>query len=454
LCLRASQIGLLTHAKGQIFLIHPVLPWFLRKLFVDVISSEPQNQSKVGSRNHASSFEICATRAYVEAVGALGAFLGSELNKGSQAIGKALRAEEANLRHALRLASGHGWWPSTIGPMIGLGGLYEFTGQSSEWKKLVEDITPAFVDPRNDGPLSGREEHWSFVTSWRIELARKERRWEEAKRLLTLLLEQERLKYTPLLSNPKEELTPGQWLDIANLAMHEIDLGSVLGEMNDPKCVAQFDRAIELSVLIGDTEGQAHAIFNRGGAYATVEAIRDFRVADRCYRDAFHLAEKTNRHFRGRCLGQRGYIALERYKNGLDPKMPDEPDPQLILNAIRFYEEGLRLLGEDSPISDRLTFENQLCNCYNHTSRSDLALPHCKEAIRLADSSGDTVRAASARGNMARALAQGDNLESGLAYAKAAKRQFEIYLGDDAPQVRTAQGMIDQINERLDRSTT
>jgi tetratricopeptide (TPR) repeat protein len=445
LCSRAADIGLLTQTNDKVFLIHPALPWFFRKLFAEVFSSE--------ERGEHDPFEICATRAYVEAVGALGAFLSGELNKGNEAIGRAPRADVANLRHALELAIVHGWWPSAISPMIGLGAAYEFTGQSSEWKKLVEDVIPAFVDLRNDGPLHGAEEHWSFVTSWRIELARREHRWEEAKRLLTLLLEQERLKCTPLLSKPKEELTPSQWQDIANLAKHEIDLGSILGELNNPECVVQFDRAIELSDHISDPEGQAHAIFGKGDVYATVEAIRDFEVADRCYRDAYYLVEETNRHFRARCLGQRGYVALERFKSGLDPKTTDEPDPNLIADAIRFYEEGLQLLGDDSPISDRLTFENQLCNCFNHASRSDLAIPHCQEAIRLAESSGDLIRAAGARGNMARALAQDGKLESGLAYAEAARRKFELYLGGDAAEVSTAQGMIDQINERLGRST-
>jgi tetratricopeptide (TPR) repeat protein len=449
LCERAAEIGLLTHAGGYIFLIHPVLPWFLRRLFKRASSSTAREPLGHPSPNPAETYEICATRAYVEAIGGLGGFLGNELNRGDESIGRALRAEEQNFIRALSLAKRHGWWPNMIGPMLGLEALYEFTGAFSLWKKLVEDIIPLFVDGRNGGPLPDHEDEWSFVTSWRVELARKQDSWEEAKHLLQLLLDRERSKCMPLLSRPEGELSPEQVHAIKNLVIHENDLGLVLGEQNDPECLGQFNRAIELSAHIKDVEGQAHTLYNVAGALSTIDSIRNFDTADRYIVDAFNLTVDSNSHFRARCLGQRGFIALERYKAKMDSGATTPSDKQLVLDAINFYEAGLELLGEDSPVSDRLTFRNQLCNCFNHAARSDLAILHCQESIRLAEGSGEVVRAAYARGNLARALAQVGNFESALEYLKVAKRQLETYLGVNAPQVQTAQSMLDQIRKRM-----
>ncbi len=76
----------------------------------------------------------------------------------------ALRAEEANLRHALDLARAAGLWDAAAGCLQGLRVLYERTGRDGEWARLVAAVTPDFTDPATGGPLPGREEQWSIVT--------------------------------------------------------------------------------------------------------------------------------------------------------------------------------------------------------------------------------------------------------------------------------------------------
>ena len=101
---RAAEVGLLTAHGGGYYGIHPALPWFFRGLFERLY---PQ-----GGR--------AALRAWVEAVGGLGDYYRNQYGAGNQEVIGAMRAEEANLLHARRLAWEHGWWHRVISPMQGL----------------------------------------------------------------------------------------------------------------------------------------------------------------------------------------------------------------------------------------------------------------------------------------------------------------------------------------------
>ena len=108
-------------------------------------------------------------------MGELGNYYHDQYGAGNRNVLAVLRAEEANLLHARRLARVHGWWDPVTSAMQGLQHLYAHTGRRAEWKRLVEEIVPDFVDPENDGPLPEREENWSLVTGYRVRLAREER---------------------------------------------------------------------------------------------------------------------------------------------------------------------------------------------------------------------------------------------------------------------------------------
>src|SRR5271166_1197397 len=96
-------------------------------------------------------------------------------------------AEEDNLLAAWRLARQNGWWPRVISAMQGLGELYTATGCGPAWRRLVEIVTPDFVDLRTDLPLPGREDQWTLVTDYRVRLAKDdERNLDIAERLQRL----------------------------------------------------------------------------------------------------------------------------------------------------------------------------------------------------------------------------------------------------------------------------
>ncbi len=446
---RAAEIGLLIAHNRHVLEIHPALSWFFANLFDRHFPLESARPPRSVDGRTPSDARACAARSFVEVMGPLGAHLSIQLDKGDDAVGRAMAAEEGNLLRAVDLARTQGWRDSIISPMLGLQALYRYTERHGEWARLVQAAVPDFVDPGTDGPLPGRDAEWSFVTSWRVGLARAERRWEEAERLQRLLVERERTRCAPALAAPPGIMNRQRFQDVGNLAAAESELGSILWERDNPDCVAVFERARELSNRIGDINGVARAAFNLGHAYLSVSSIRNLDRASQLYRRAFEVADERNRFLRAACLGQLGSVALERLKEAIGAGAPVSVRDRLFNASVQLYTDGLGLLGEESPLRDRLTFRGQLCVVYNNAGRSDLALPHCREALRLAESGGDPFAAAGTRLNLARALAQTGRLRHGLAYAEAALRRFRAYGNRASEEARTAQGMIDQIERRL-----
>ena len=67
--------------------------------------------------------------------------------------------------------------------MQGLDALYEHTGRSIEWRRLVDELIPEFTDPATGGPRPGREQHWAMLTGYRLGIARQARDWPAARQL-------------------------------------------------------------------------------------------------------------------------------------------------------------------------------------------------------------------------------------------------------------------------------
>jgi tetratricopeptide (TPR) repeat protein len=333
--------------------------------------------------------------------------------------------------------------------MLGLYAINDYTGRHSDWTRLVREVVPDYVDLQTDEPLGGRDAEWPFVMSWRMDLARHERNDIEAERLQRLLLDWERRLCEPALAVAPETLDAQQRMDIRNLATDESKLGTILLRRNDPDCVTSFERSMQLATQIDDNNGRANAAFNLGQAFVHVSLIRDLTRAEHWYRQGIDLAEAGNRDLPARCLTELGNVALARLQTANEAKAPIPERDALLDQALRLYLEALDSFGENSSVDDRLVGRTQLCVLLNNAGRSDLALPHCREALRLAESSRDTFDAAGARINMARALAQTQRYHDALAYAETAKRQFESYGDSATSHIRTLERMIDQINQAV-----
>lgn len=139
---RAAEAGLLTSRGKDCYGVHPALPLFFRGLF----------------ERFWESAEPAAARAFAESMAGLGSYYHREYQGGNREVMAGLLAQEANLLHARALARDNGWWSAVVNAMQGLETLYLHTGRKDEWKALVREIVPEFVDPETEEPLPGREE--------------------------------------------------------------------------------------------------------------------------------------------------------------------------------------------------------------------------------------------------------------------------------------------------------
>jgi tetratricopeptide (TPR) repeat protein len=423
---RAADVGLLTVYGGGYYGTHPALPWFFKGLFARFYSAE----------------HLTAVRAFVEAICSLGESYAEQYMSGGREVLGALRAEEVNLLHARRVALEHGWRELAVSAMQGLDQLYHHTGRRAEWKRLVEEIVPHFVDPENDELLTGRkEEAWSLVTKYRVWLVREERQWAEAKRLQILHVNWSRQRTASALVKPLEELESEERDKIRSLIVSLHDLGQIYREAGWAECVQAYEEALLLSGQIGDRAGVSTCAMNLGHAFKNLPALRDLDQAERWYRNSFDLTDESDRLIRGRCMVQLGLVAYERFCEAFTAERPKEELIRHFSEAVRFYLEALELLPPDA-IDDLGVTHNVLGAIYTEAGDFDSALPHYREAIQRLEQAGALFNASVTRFNVATGFFNTGRRADALDYAEAALRVFESYGMGAADMIERTRGLI------------
>ncbi|HEX5720183.1 MAG TPA: CHAT domain-containing protein [Thermoanaerobaculia bacterium] len=422
---RAAEVGLLATHGGGYYGIHPALPWFFKSLF---------------ERCHPAG-DVTAVWAFVEAVGELGNYYWAEYQHGNRDVIGALRAEEANLLHARRLARTHGWWDPVIYAMQGLRQLYGHTGRRAEWKRLVEEIVPDFIDPKSDGPLPRQEERWSLVTEYRVLLAQEERQWTEAERLQTVCMDWDRQRAAPALARPAGEMEDEERQTIRTLAVSLEALGHIRRESGRAECVPVYEEALELYERFAYRVEAAVCALNLGHAFNYLPALRDLHQAEGWYRRSLDLRDERDRMGRGRCMAQLGSVAYARF---LDARTAERPEEELLLHlneAVRRYQEALELLPVDA-VDDLAVAHNQLGAIFGDAGHLDRSVQHFREAIHHAEAQGDLYGAAMTRFNVALTLLRAGRRADALEYAEAALRGFEPYEAGAANEIEKTRGLI------------
>jgi len=372
-------------------------------------------------------------------MGELGNHYHHQYGAGIREVIAALEAEEANLLHARCLARTHGWWDRIISTMQGLRSLYDHTGRGAEWRRLVEEIVPDFVDPATDGPLPGREDEWSLVTEYRVRLAREARQWAEAERLQRVCVDWDRRRAAGALQLKPEALDDAQRNAVRTLAASLHELGQIQRELQQPECVVGYEEALVLAERISDRAGAAICALNLGHAYKDIPAIHDLARADRGYRRALQLFDERDRLGCSKCYDGLGAVARERFAEARDPRgligrirtflFRGWSKAKLLrhINAcLHFYHQALKLIPANA-VGDLAVAHHQLGNTYHDTGDIDRALSHWRESIRLEENQGNLYGAAQTRYNVAVTLAQSGRLRDAREYARAALRNFETY---------------------------
>ena len=432
---RAVGVGLLADYGGGWFGVHPALPWFFGQLFTEH-HGPPDTPVAAGVQ-----------RAYTRAYAELGDYYHRQVEQGgSGRVLPILRIEEANLLHALDLGRTHQLYDTAIGCLQGLNQLYRLTGRDGEWARLVTTIQADYLDPATDAPLPGRDNQYSMVTGYRVQIAMARRDWPTATRLQTARLAWQREQAAPYLDLPPDQLDPTARNRLRDLGVSESDLGNILRQQGDPDCLEHYRTAYELDGRIGDTAAQAIDASDLGNTYLEVPAVRDLDQAQTWHQRNLELRSEDNRVGRANGHGSLGNVAYVRF---LDARAAGADETVLLehLNtALTAFQQALELLPPDHH-DYRATAHNQLGNVYNDAGEVAQALQHYQQSIHHKEARGDVYGAGQTRHNIALLLQDAGRGGDALLYARAALtnyRQIGPGATDDANQTQA-------LIERLER---
>jgi len=445
---RADEVGLLSKVGDGNYTIHPAVPWFFKSLF-DTYYAGPTTGTPADGAG-ADPQAGRPMRAFVEAMGKLGEILAARYRDGTHNVITTLAKEETNLLHARHLARQNGWWRSVLGTMQGLDDLYDHMGRRSEWKKLVEEVVPDFVNPATDEPRRGHEDGWAVVNQYRLRLAEDNRHWAEAERLGEALLKRTRQRAGGIVNRDMRSLTEGDRNEIANLAVTLHQLGRIQYELNEPGCSASFEEAFDLNEQIGRRGGAANNASALGSAYKNVPAIRDLDKAEHWYGQSLEHYDEHDCLNRGRCQLYLGNVALDRFDEAQTAEEPHAKLPEHINSAVTAYQKALEQIPSNA-VNDLAIVHNQLGVSYRKAGDIKRARTHYQEAIRNYESVGNTFAAAQTRYNAALALYQSDRFVDAREYALAARNGYASYGPAAAKDVHDAQELINQIEEEISR---
>jgi len=435
---RAAGIGLLESLGGGsgYYQIHPALPWYFTTLYT---TSYGPPDAPAAQR---------ATRAYARAVGALGDYYLRQAAAGHEAqVVPVLAVEEANLRHALDLARAAGLWEAATGCLQGLRVLYARTGRDGEWARLVAAVTPDFTEPSTGGPLPGREDQWTIITSYRVWLARQARDWPTAATLQNTLIASLRDQAASALAAPAASLTPDQRNKIRNLATALNEHGVILRQQDDPGCLPLLQEALTLDQRIGDRRGEAERARGLGDAYLLVPGLRDLDQAEKWLQHSLSLRPETDQIGRASCHNRLGSLALRQFDDARATSEAEQVLLEYINAALRHYQQALDLLAVGDH-QNRAIAEDQLGNIYYKAGDTGQALRHYQQSLQHNEASGDIHAAGQARYNIALLLAEVGRISDALHYARASLDNFQRTGPGAASDVDDARQLIAGLEQR------
>ena len=375
---RATETGLLTHLGSTYYTIHPALPWYLAQLFATSYDGQE-------GRSNAP----VAARAWVEAMGELGNYYADQYIDGNRQVIQFLALEEANLLHARRTARREGWWEPVIAAMQGLKQLYAYQGRGGEWARLVAEIVDDYCTA-DDEPVAGREEEYSLVMGYRVDLAREqERELGKAAALQEKRVAWNRRQAAAALALPADaELDRVQRNRIRTLGVSVFVLGQILMEQGSADCVTAYEETIPYMRRIGDTAAEATAHFNLGHAYKDLPAIRDLDAAEAAYTRSLDGWAESDLLNRSATIKQIGMVHHERF-NEARQQGATEAVQLAHAQAVEIQYQQALALCPPTAIADLAPLHNQLGQLYTEVGQFESARQHYEKCVQYDEQSGN-----------------------------------------------------------------
>jgi tetratricopeptide (TPR) repeat protein len=151
---------------------------------------------------------------------------------------------------------------------------------------------------------------------------------------------------------------------------------------------------------------------------------------------------------RSKTIDQIGLIIIERFREARRRGAADEELLELANEALHAFQQSLAWATPDAL--DKLAFSHQhIGSIYAETGHFEQALPHYREALRAFEATGNVYQAAATRFGVALTLATAGRFDDALAYAQAARRNFETFGDRAAADIQNAQGLIAEIEQLM-----
>jgi len=430
---KAASVGLLSSMVPHVFAIHPALSWFLAEQFSAFYPAEPKDDGSRADR---------ARAAYTRALARWASEFSKNANDGNAKTFYNILIEEPNLRHALSIAQSKGWSDTVIDVMQGLRVLYTTAGRWATWQRLVDEITPSYVNAVDDEPREGFEITWAMINDYRVELARRLHDFERAERL-----QQRKIQWSQVQAGasvavdaaaPEDPQTRAQLL---TFAVDTAQLAEILRDRENPECVSVFTEAMRVYTKLGEQHGQAVTALNLARAYHDIAAVHDKVQAKTWYLSSLRLRKEDDLMGRAMCLGNLGQLALE-YVDAGSVERDAQGNKLFVPGDAEGYLGNALSLFPNYARRDRAIVHNAMGALFSSKDQPDIAVQHFIEASRLFDEGDDTFEAAGSRFNAAYMFAELDNVERARAYAESAARLARM-LGPGGA------GLVEQANQLL-----
>lgn len=409
-------------ASGRIVSNSPTLssPKSLRTSDLEELEREASagDKDSDGERDRPSpAGEERTIRAFVGAFGLFGHQAGDAIEEGDNDLLARLQWNESNLRQACRLARSRRWWTEIVGPVRGLGALYEAGGRIGVWQDLTAELAPDCLDGSTRGPLPGREAYWRAVSEQRILLAMKQHSYSWAGELQKAAVSWDRAQVERFADLPPEQLDDEQRRAMRRLADALFRM-SAIGRSDAQPLYRVEKEAVELAERLGDWQRAWDWCYELGANYTEIRGIRDLARAERWLRRGAESLPAASPE-RARFLAALGLVAWERFRTA---RAGERPESELIRHLTDARQYYLRAIEHDDPNDYGQLASHNLQ--YGHASYSmgdiDRALPHYREAIRYDQLQHNTFGAAKTRFNLAIALRDAGRLGEARRYAVAA----------------------------------
>jgi tetratricopeptide (TPR) repeat protein len=419
---RASELGIAVALSNGVFQLHPAMPWHLRRLFEKYYPRSSDNPVLVT--------ELKAVQSFVAVMADLGEEAKHHYLRGDRAVVESLALYEMNLLHAYRVAIRQEWWSLVVSTMQGIQMLYQHKARWNDWRSLLRQAIPYFIEPATNEAIPGKEKEWFRVTEYRIVLAYEDERFDIAEPLARLMVTHSKQKTGTALLKLRHEWTVDEAQDISDLDTALDLLGLSLRELKNSECVEIFKQGFELSLKRGDVSGCWVSAFNLGIAFQDV--VQNYDEAERWYRESLRRRRPEDKLGQSRCLNQLSIIEYRRVVDSAQNGENEGIQREHLEKSKAYCEEAYALCPKDAP-AEMAAILHQSGMIHATRGEFDIAMKRWHASIKLEQEYRDNkYRAGMTRQEIAKVLLYGGKLEEAHEWASVALKDFSSYGGGRA----------------------